>query len=970
MAEQLTRRRFVMGALGAGTVLVVEQAPVVRVGSLLGATPAGAQATTTFRVVRAADQLNVLVELVRCGFDAAGTQIVPTGANPLIRLVFGPQHVAEQPFVDPPPPVPPTTAVAHVVAGDSQVVIPLTSDIPATLAGILARGAEALAVQSSAGPPSSGATVLELPYGVALSPNANTKLRAPAGRRTVRGVDELWVAELVRTNASPVKVRVVANLAAADLLGDRIPTAADRDQLVINTLTGGSAAPADARRLWLSSHGAFADIQGFWPGQPLERWAQRIVTGRDIHVETVSLGYLAPFGHRAALVTIAERRFLLDTGGGVTSVMVQQTYLELVESEVAYPGRGQRDSGRRLPFVNVRASLANEAPVTVVPLVQGGTDIPGAFEVRKGANPVTVDYVLTDRAANPEAAFSYDAWFIEDTSAHDPAAGASAARVVAKFNARGDRRVELGGAAVAFADELAPGGGATSKPTESITLLLGSPTGASTGQLDADSRPAFYPEMERARVVDVASDTVVEVTLHPRWLSSGTGGANFDQAYLTLAEPRTGELAAGSAARAVAGVDLTAEVFNQTSGAGLDYDSPDAPWNPEDALAETSKVLGNIVLSSVIGVIEDISAPGVSLPGTEVTVNGDTVTVVFSFSPPLDSREPTQTGFITNADSRADITITNVISLDGGDPESEIDIRLLDFSLEIPPGVPVVVLDFDEVRVVQPSDGPLQVTPDLSGWRFAGEFTWLDPVAEFFANISGDVAVEVRDGVLVVEVVINLPNVNLGVLRIRNASALMGVALPFNGDPMTVTAGVGSAMSPVQVTILGFEGSFYLTIAISGGPSVSTSIVAYAKISAELFGFDLVVVKATIGLALSALFKLDDGEVTFTASVAIEGEINVLGLVEVTVGVVGSVTYKSETEQLILSGRITWRVDSFLGGDSGSVPIGRTSFDLGSGAAREAGAGRAGTDPRVGAAVSFGDRYSEDDWTAYDRAFA
>ncbi|WP_414660890.1 hypothetical protein [Horticoccus sp. 23ND18S-11] len=70
--------------------------------------------------------------------------------------------------------------------------------------------------------------------------------------------------------------------------------------------------PIDVDRLMLSSLGAWLNIRGAWdPPAPLsvEEWRHRATLGRDHYVRVVYAGALYPFGHRASLVKVTERKF-------------------------------------------------------------------------------------------------------------------------------------------------------------------------------------------------------------------------------------------------------------------------------------------------------------------------------------------------------------------------------------------------------------------------------------------------------------------------------------------------------------------------------------------------------------------------------------------------------------------------------------------------------------------------------------
>ena len=70
--------------------------------------------------------------------------------------------------------------------------------------------------------------------------------------------------------------------------------------------------PVQVNRLMLTSLGAWLNVRGAWePPDELavEEWRHRGTMGRDHYVRVVYKGYLFPFGHRASLVKVTERKF-------------------------------------------------------------------------------------------------------------------------------------------------------------------------------------------------------------------------------------------------------------------------------------------------------------------------------------------------------------------------------------------------------------------------------------------------------------------------------------------------------------------------------------------------------------------------------------------------------------------------------------------------------------------------------------
>ena len=111
----------------------------------------------------------------------------------------------------------------------------------------------------------------------------------------------------------------------------------------------------DARRLYLSTIGAWLDLHGKWKTLPYSQadpamssitsWDHIAPMGRDQFVKVVYPGYLWPFGHRASLVKLTERK-MKDASGSVAG-LYQRKFLVVKEPVKLF---NQAD----LPFTEVR----------------------------------------------------------------------------------------------------------------------------------------------------------------------------------------------------------------------------------------------------------------------------------------------------------------------------------------------------------------------------------------------------------------------------------------------------------------------------------------------------------------------------------------------------------------------------------------------------------------------------------------
>ena len=129
------------------------------------------------------------------------------------------------------------------------------------------------------------------------------------------------------------------------------------------------AHPIDVEHLMLTPMGGYLRSFGAWnPGKlddkakdfrrqlTVEQWRHITTLARDQYVRVVYKGYLLPFGHRASLVKVTERRFVSHPETNVVYAVLQQhMYITVGKKDRDYPLLGQPWSGRNLGFDRIEA---------------------------------------------------------------------------------------------------------------------------------------------------------------------------------------------------------------------------------------------------------------------------------------------------------------------------------------------------------------------------------------------------------------------------------------------------------------------------------------------------------------------------------------------------------------------------------------------------------------------------------------
>jgi len=281
------------------------------------------------------------------------------------------------------------------------------------------------------------------------------------------------------------------------------------------------SAPIAVNRLMLSALGGWLHAHGHWDTEApvyketppprfetngvggtvtldLEDWRHIASMGRDQYVRTVHKGYLYPFGHRAAFITVTERQFDRSSAGA-TGYLRQRYYVVVRERTVGFDHLGLHYGSITI----TTATTPSLAPPTLVPGVgsdsSSGTDKGGAraFVPYLGDNPFRFDMEGVDRAGHTTH------WTQPLVFVRESIASGERAAVSTFYNAPGNaallRECSMGGQKVGFATPPASKPDSTTLPTNSMTFTTNLPAAVATltpalaalPPSPADATPAF-----------------------------------------------------------------------------------------------------------------------------------------------------------------------------------------------------------------------------------------------------------------------------------------------------------------------------------------------------------------------------------------------------------------------------------------------------------------------------------------------
>lgn len=260
--------------------------------------------------------------------------------------------------------------------------------------------------------------------------------------------------------------------------------------------------PVNVERLWVSALGAWLDLHGAWTTRPYSEagmssilfWDHIAPMGRDQYVRVVYPGYLYPFGHKATLVKLTERK--MKSASPSTAGLFQRMFIVIGEPTRHYD---QRD----LPLEEVR----------LTPLVTPTLDDPGAaissfFVPSVGGQEFPFVLHTHDREGRAVRLSAPLMWVAEQVQ--------DFAAVNAAYNGTPRSRVGAGGQQVAYAPVAK--GGDTLLPTRALRFEGAAALGTSRPRLgDAE---VTLPAAEKLSPVGP-----VTIGFATPYLSHGFGGA-------------------------------------------------------------------------------------------------------------------------------------------------------------------------------------------------------------------------------------------------------------------------------------------------------------------------------------------------------------------------------------------------------------------------------------------------------------
>lgn len=943
-----TRVRFVLDAAPTpaaevGEVRVVAGDPLVRV-----TTPVGVR----LRLLRPRDLLLLTYELVGLRLVARGdaARLVRAGAVARLVVHFPAQALGELAVAEevgdiptntlPPPPIP------AYLAEPSRLAFTLESgadalayDLPTLLgwdddrlAPNLVPAAAGLDGPAGIRDPHPDETAIEAAFRVVLSPDAHGgwEHRQEPGLRA--GRTELWHTRLHQRigrarpliKAGAPVLRAVWTPGYPGLLpqpGGLADTEMslkpdDRRDIVSQSVV---STPPHANLLLLSTLGAWLDLEARWADESLAlaTWIHRTTMGREHYVRVVRRGFIFPFGHRAVLISITERKVQQKPLGRLGAYLRRRDFVVIREPELTYlPGDAARypHHGRETPLVrlrildratpnlDVRPSVGDPDPAKVLirpPSTYTGAPWTGdsAMWLRVGDD----DHRLRLRAFDREGRsvdFTAPVAFLaqpDPIQGPDPAAtmaaivDAAIASQTAGPLAR--RQRPLDGQRLAFAPTARPED--TAFEVESLTF-----TAARVAWSPGQAHRPCYPFMKEAAVVLPAlrhfggDASATAVVYHPPYLNSDFDGKG--DLFLAAKSPPPMRFG-GARSTAETGALLTPNlnVGGVSRSLGLTGEGLGAidsgSFDPSQYFGSAldARLLGGVSLASILGTVSFTGSAGAGkIPSWREVVDGASRRYELTWA----TTALAESGpFIPDPGASLEITAAAEVATDGTvAATTTADLRKFRINLF---GVIEIVLDH-VTFIARPGNKP-DVDVAVTDVNFLGALGFVQKITDYLSlgGFTDPPSIDVSAAGIAIGYTLAIPSITVGVFSLQNLRLGAAITLPFDGTPLRARFALSAREDPFTITVMIFGGGGFFAIAVGlDGVEGLELLLEFGGNWALDFGVASGGVHAMAGVYI----RLDGPSDTtsLTGYVRAGGHLSVLGIVSISLEFYLGLTYE------------------------------------------------------------------------------
>jgi len=768
-------------------------------------------------------------------------------------------------------------------------------------------------------PPQEQHTAIEAPYRLLLSPDDKSTWTHTSAPVEHADWTELWHTRLgsTRPDGDP-RVRAVWSpdfIAGGVQPHDNTPfrmslDARDRNEIVHLTsdyyLPKFTPSPVDTEQIMLSTLGAWLRLQGDWEppslgaglgSLTLMQWRHVATMARDHYVRVLYSGYLFPFGHRAVLVKVTERKFRYvedaETPGHV-AYLFQRRFILVRQPTRTY---GHRESPFRSVTIKTRVTPNLQDPTDPASKIMNPNEEVFWPRVLSGGGFVDFPFHLegTDWEGRT-LEFNTPLIFVSKNVDELPLIASVVTYYQGLAVGSSRRQRDFGGQALAYAPSQKSGD--TTLETSAISFAA---------QHQPSQAPHFWPGMAQAQVDIPAIKNLVGSPAPSTiaWETTYTAGSGSDignaaQVFAKIVGSSPLDFGSTDKTGGMVAPNLDMSGLSRSLGpvGGPVNQMVAGSFKPQDVFDLGVKLLGGIQLSQIIKdlVFSNAANTAGKLPLLVTVRDGDILRTTYTWK--LTQNELVNTGlFVPNAGATFTLQAVLEKKLDASPPTFRIEGTLTNFSVVLLPSPnDLIGIGFDSVTFVAEQDKKVDVSVQLNDIQFRGILEFVNKLRDFLP-LDGfsdppilDIVTTPNPG-LNLGYTLGIPTIGIGILTIQDISLSAGFFLPFGDAPLNFHFAFCERQQP-----------FILTVSLFGGGgffSMDVGIEKVVMIEAALeFGaaaaINLGVASGKVSMMAGFYFQKASADFSLTGYFRANGSLSVLGIITVSLEFYLGLTYASK----------------------------------------------------------------------------
>ncbi len=846
-----------------------------------------------------------------------------------------------------------------------------------------------------------------------------------SGLESLKTIRVLWADDaLVKYNADAPK-RDTPFLASLD--GN------NRHKLVHQTsdyaIPGFSPIPVPVKNLMLSSLGAYLNWHVFFNiSSPLDsylnisEWEHLATLGRDHYVKIVEKGYLFPFGHRAALVKVTERKFHQQTRSAVNR---QRMYIVVLQKEVLYSRNDPDGKFIEFPFQEVRIETSTTPNIDKPTSIISGTSAYN-FYIKVSGEGYKFDLVSTDKEG-VEHRFRMPLVFLENIIARDYP---QMEQVISQYNNKSDFTLaNFWNQKVAYANCMVDGD--TTFETE--TINFGGQSYPAKGEGDIKFHPkvqvanVFIKQVEELTGTHKPAAITLEDDNNAGYVFAKVTGAVVDfsggsdksggflspnmsiSALSKLQGPVGGDLAdiknlsfkADKFFKALDGIqpprifgviDIFSLLTNLDLGGSFNsmtdtinavrkeiddakneilYLENQAKESAKDVTSEVAAAKKKIA-DKVKELLDAMNGNIPKIPNLKSYFTEEAAYAEYKWQPELKGKKIEIISEILNVNVDNPLTALTVLTkfekpFDSGKPAIlSTTARFEKFGIDI---VPLLEVNFNYLEFRSGSSQKTDVKVDINASKpivFKGALSFVNNLQSIIPNtgFSDDGPfIDLQPSGVTAGFNISIPSVTVGICCICNISLGASITLPFTGAPLTLGFNFCTRENPFLLTVSCFGGGgyFLMVTTLQGIQSVEAAFEFGAAIS-----LDVGVASGGVSVMGGFYFKVEKVHKTITGVDHELTQVTLTGYLRINgqLSILGLITVSLEFYLAFSAVFVGDKVEKLVGEATLKVKIEILFFSKTVSVSVRRELKGADADPK------FGEMIEQDDWQTYCLAFA